>query len=134
METKLKAHVTENQQSKYSVDIDVSGHQLVGDEPEAAGGDNLGPAPYDLLLAALGECTAMTVRWFAIQRNWPLDKVEVALTHEKVERQDVFHKTVVIVGDDLTEEQKDKLIKVAAKCPVHKTLTSDVSIETTLAE
>ena len=74
------------------------------------------------------------MRWFAIQRNWPLDKVEVALTHEKVERQDVFHKTVVIVGDDLTEEQKDKLIKVAAKCPVHKTLTSDVSIETTLAE
>jgi putative redox protein len=75
------AHIVETGDSVFAVSIDVSGHQLIGDEPADQGGANLGPAPYDLLLAALGECTAMTVRWYARQQNWPLERVEVTLTH-----------------------------------------------------
>ena len=67
------AHIVETGESAFAVSIEVSGHQLVGDEPLAKGGGDLGPAPYDLLLAALGECTAMTVRWYARQQNWPLE-------------------------------------------------------------
>ena len=127
----IKAHVSETTDSLYSVEINTNGHTLVGDEPESYGSKNLGPAPYDLLLAALGECTAMTIRWFAIQKNWPLEKVTVELTHSKVEGKDTFTKDIRILGDDLTEEQRQKLHDVAAKCPVQKTLLSDVAIETT---
>ena len=68
-ETQLSATVTETGESLYAKNINVSGHALKGDEPAASGGGNLGPAPYDMLLAALGECTAMTVRWYAKQQN-----------------------------------------------------------------
>jgi len=73
----IHAYVTETKESSYAVDINVSSYTLKGDESVHSGGNGLGPAPYDLLLAALGECTAMTIRWFANQRNWPLEKVEV---------------------------------------------------------
>lgn len=129
-EKKIEATVTETGESLYAVKIDVNGHSFTGDEPESFGSKNLGPAPYDLLLASLGECTAMTVRWMALQQKWPLEKVSVELTHEKQGKQDVFTKKIAVVGDDLTVEQRQKLHDVAAKCPVHRTLTSDVIIET----
>lgn len=129
-ENRIEAVITENGESMYSVTIEVSGHSLLGDEPIKEGGKNLGPSPYDLLISALGECTAMTVRWFAKQRDWPLEKVSVALSHEKKDRRDYFTKRIIIEGDNLTEEQRKKLHDVAAKCPVHRTLTSDVTIET----
>jgi putative redox protein len=125
------AHVIETGESAYAVNITVSGHALKGDEPVASGGGNLGPAPYDLLLAALGECTAMTVRWYALKQNWPLEKVEVKLTYQKVEKVDTFDKEVIVYGDALTPEQHKKLIDVAAKCPVQRTLESDIVIRTT---
>lgn len=129
--TELKtAHVEENGESAYAVSISVSGHTIKGDEPVSFGGGNLGPAPYDLLLAALGECTAMTVRWYAIQQKWPLMKVEVKLTHQKINKVDTFEKQIIIHGDALTEEQRRKLVDVAAKCPVQRTLESDVIIKT----
>lgn len=130
------ATIKENGKSAFAVDIDVSGFTILGDEPEDAGGGNLGPAPYDLLTAALGECTAMTVRWYARQQNWPLESVEVALTHEKVSangsprKTDHFTKTITIHGDSLTAEQKKKLIEIAAKCPVQRTLEGTPVIET----
>ena len=132
------AHVVETGESAFAVSIDVSGHHFVGDEPLSKGGDDLGPAPYDLLLAALGECTAMTVRWYARQQDWPLERVEVSLTHAKggVEgksaKTDHFTKTIRVSGKDLTEEQRDKLIAVAARCPVQRTLEGTPVI-TTLA-
>lgn len=129
-EVKINAHVEETGESAYAVNITVSGHTLKGDEPLASGGGNLGPAPYDMLLAALGECTAMTVRWYAKQQNWPLEKVEVTLTHQKLDKVDTFEKQVVVHGDALTPEQHKKLIDVAAKCPVQRTLESDVVIRT----
>ena len=122
------ARIVETGESAFAVSIEVSGHSLVGDEPLAKGGSNLGPAPYDLLLAALGECTAMTVRWYARQQNWPLERVEVSLTHSKgglegkSAKTDHFAKTIHISGSELTEEQREKLIAIAARCPVQRTL------------
>lgn len=132
----IAAHVTETGASAYAVSIDVSGHGLTGDEPVDFGGGNLGPAPYDLLTAALGECTAMTVRWYALQQKWPLEHVEVTLTHQKggegaaSPRQDVFSKTIRLKGDSLTPEQRAKLIEIAAKCPVQRTLEGTPLIRT----
>lgn len=130
-ETKtIKAHIIETGESAYAVDIDVSGHFIKGDEPVASGGGDLGPAPYDLLTAALGECTAMTVRWYAIQKSWPLEKVEVTMTHHKEDKTDVFSKSIVITGTALTDEQRKKLVEVAAKCPVQRTLEGTPVIKT----
>jgi putative redox protein len=136
------ANISENGKSIFSVTISVSGHEFTGDEPESAGGANLGPAPYDLLLAALGECTAMTIRWYARRQNWPLERVEVRMTHSKREvvdnlaaegrsgKVDVFTKEIAIHGNTLTEEQRAKLIDVAAKCPVQRTLLATPIIRT----
>ena len=136
-EKMTRAHVTETRESTYAVDIEVSGYKLKGDEPLSMGGAGLGPAPYDLLLTALGECTAMTVRWFATQRNWPLDKVEVVLTHHKDAvnnspgKVDIFSKKVILHGDTLTDDQRVKLIEIAAKCPIQRTLEATPEIHTT---
>lgn len=125
-----QANVQETGESAYAVIISVSGHTIIGDEPVSAGGGNLGPAPYDLLLAALGECTAMTVRWYAKRKNWLLDKVEVNVSYQKINEIDTFDKQVIIHGDALTEEQRRKLVEVAAKCPVQRTLESNITIRT----
>lgn len=116
------ATVIETGESAYAVAIEVSGYRWIGDEPVSAGGGGLGPNPYDTLLAALGECTAMTVRWYARRENWPLDKVEVSLTHRREGRTDVFDKVVTLHGAGLTDDQHRKLIEVAGKCPVQRTL------------
>ena len=122
------AHVTETGESDFAVAIEVSGHRLTGDEPVGQGGGNLGPAPYDLLTAALAECTAMTVRWYALQQKWPLAHVEVTVTHRKggpgatSPRQDLFAKQIRLRGPGLSAEQTAKLIEVAAKCPVQRSL------------
>lgn len=126
----ITAYVAETGESVFAVAIDVSGHRMKGDEPEEAGGKNLGPAPYDVLLAALGECTAMTVRWYARQQNWPLEKVEATLTHHKESRQDFFTKTITLHGAALSDEQRAKLIDVATKCPVQRTLEGTPVIRT----
>lgn len=116
--------------------IEVSGHHLSGDEPVAQGGANLGPSPYDLLTAALGECTAMTVRWYAQREGWPLEHVSVAVEHGKragidgAGVIDEFRKVVTVTGADLSDEQRRKLVEVAERCPVHKTLTGTIRITT----
>lgn len=132
MATKSTTHaqIIETGESDFAVAISVSGHSIKGDEPEHAGGKNLGPAPYDLLTAALGECTAMTVRWYALQQKWPLEKVEVNVSHRKEGRQDIFEKAISITGAALTDEQRTKLIEVSAKCPVQRTLEGTPSMTT----
>lgn len=138
-DTERTALVRETGASPYAVAITVSGHSLTGDEPVDFGGGNLGPNPYDLLTAALGECTAMTIRWYALQQKWPLEHVEVTLTHRKggerasSPRQDVFTKTIRLTGEALTAEQRAKLIEVAAKCPVQRTLEGTPLIRTDAA-
>ena len=123
------AHIVENGHSTFSVDIEVSGHTITGDEPVASGGGDVGPAPYDLLLAALGECTVMTVRWYAQREGWKLEKAEARLTHVKEGKTDRFVKHITLHGDELTAEQRAKLIEIAAKCPVQRTLEGTPVIE-----
>jgi putative redox protein len=136
---RIDALVQESGGSDFAVRIVVSGHVIDGDEPEAAGGRNLGPSPYDLLLAALGECTAMTIRLYARQKGWPLDEVEVGLTHRKGDVEgrpawtDHFTKVIRLHGPALSDEQRVKLVEIAAKCPIQRTLQGDPVIETRLA-
>ncbi len=131
-----QATIAENGASPYAVSITVSGHALSGDEPISFGGGDTGPAPYDLLTASLGECTAMTVRWYAKQQNWPLDKVDVVITHRKEcvegspKKTDVFEKSITLHGSALSDEQRRKLIEVSAKCPIQRTLEGAPVIKT----
>jgi uncharacterized OsmC-like protein len=120
----------------------VSGpHRLIADEPEDAGGLGSGPGPYDLLLAALGTCTAMTLRLFGDREQLPLKRVEVRLQHSRIYAIDCAEcqtKTgkidridrVLVLEGDLNSEQRGRLAEIADKCPVHRTLKSEVDIQT----
>jgi putative redox protein len=131
-----RATITENGESPYAVTIKVSEHTFKGDEPVSFGGGNTGPAPYDLLAAALGECTLITVRLYAERNNWPLEEVEVVIDfhREPVEGQkhpvDVYEKHVILHGADLTEEQRQKLLEISARSPVHRSLENKPIIKT----
>ncbi|HEX6837382.1 MAG TPA: OsmC family protein [Polyangia bacterium] len=120
--------------------VEVENLRFVADEPVELGGAGAGPTPYDLLLAALGTCTSMTVGLYARRHGWPLTDVTVRLTHERVHEVDcaecVDHPrrldriTLVLeLAGALTEEQRARLRQIAARCPVHKTLTSTIAIE-----
>ena len=112
--------------------ISVGGQSFIGDEPVAAGGTGLGPAPHDLLSAALAECTALTLRLYADRKSWPLDAIEVAVTHKVQADQtprDLFHRIVRLRGP-LEDEQRARLLEIAERCPVHRTLTAGSRIET----
>src|SRR3546814_8334918 len=114
----------------------VTGVQTCARPILAKGGKNLGPTPYDLLTAALGECTAITIRWYVMREGWPVEHVDVQVRHGKKletgsnQMIDEFHKTISIVAPDLSETQRQKLFDVAGKCPIHKTLTGTIRIAT----
>jgi putative redox protein len=126
-------------------DMFANGHPLVADEPEAYGGTNQGPSPYDYLQAALGACTGMTVQMYARRKKWPLDEVVVRLRHEKIHAQDCanceepgqrldhFERELELAGD-LSPEQRQRLLEIAEKCPVHKTLLGEIRINTNLRQ
>ena len=126
---------------RFTQDVAAGPHHLTADEPESYGGDDKGPGPYDLLLAGLGACTSMTVRMYAERKSWPLDQVQVDLRHDKIHAEDCadcetksgkldrIERTVKLSGD-LDPEQRAKLLEIADKCPVHRTLHSEVVIET----
>ncbi|HWK96609.1 MAG TPA: alpha/beta fold hydrolase [Pseudolabrys sp.] len=133
--------VRETHASKFQQEILTGPHHLLADEPEKLGGMNSGPGPYDYLLAALGACTSMTIRLYADFKKIPLDDVSVRLTHGKVHGKDCetcdtkvskldrIERFITLKGS-FDDEQRRKLIKIADKCPVHKTLTSVVEIVT----
>jgi putative redox protein len=128
---------------RYAQNISVGSHVLQADEPSDYGGNDVGPNPYELLLAALGACTNMTVRMYAERKQWPLQGVQVSLSYAKVHAEDCAEcETKVGMVDrievgisftgDLSEEQQRKLLEIANKCPVHRTLVSRCQIDTKL--
>lgn len=110
--------------------ITTGNHQLVGDEGKGGGGQDAGPAPYDYLLASLGSCTAITLQMYAQHKGWELVGLEVELSLTKDNDGEVHIHRTLTVRNDLTEEQQQKLLNIAGKTPVTKTLLAGVSIDT----
>lgn len=123
--------VTEAEKGNFIRSIRMGKHIITVDEPEAFGGNDSGPSPYDLLLASLGACTSITLRTHALQENIPLKTIHINLSHEKIDDEDLIHCTIYVEGD-LTATQKDELLRAAEKCPIHKTLQYPSSIKTVL--
>jgi putative redox protein len=116
-------------------EIAIGAHRLLGDEPSALGGADRGPTPHELLLAALGTCTSMTLTLYASRKHWPLDKVIVQLTGEHTTAigdgarpPSYAIRRLIRVEGDLTDEQRARLMEIADKCPVHKTLTGQIMV------
>ncbi|MCG6203327.1 bifunctional alpha/beta hydrolase/OsmC family protein [Rhodopseudomonas sp. HC1] len=137
--------VQETGGGKFQNTISVGPHRLSADEPVAVGGADSGPGPYDLLLSALGACTSMTVRLYADRKQLPLERTTVTLSHAKIHAEDCAEcetkvglldriERVIAFEGNLDAEQRAKLIEIADKCPVHRTLTSEVRIVTRMAE
>ena len=134
--------VTEAGSGTYTQQITLGHHQLVADEPRPIG-DDAGPTPYDLLLAALGSCTSMTVRMYADRKGWPLEGVRVTLRHSRIHAEDCatcettkgwidhIDRHIELTGE-LDDSQRERLLQIADRCPVHQTLTSEVDIATSL--
>ncbi len=130
--------------SGFAQEIFVGQHRLTADEPTGVGGTNTGPSPYDLLLAALGACTSMTVALYARRKQWPLQETTVRLRHSKAHATDCAECETregmldridleVELAGPLTDEQRSRLLEIAQRCPVHRTLTSEIDIRTRLA-
>jgi putative redox protein len=139
--TEGRVIVRETRRGKFQQEVITGAHRLLADEPVKAGGLDSGPGPYDLLLAALGACTSMTVRLYADQKQIPLVRTQVRLRHAKIYATDcaecetkegkIDHIDRVITFEgDLTAEQRVRLLEIADKCPVHRTLKSEVDIRT----
>lgn len=128
----------------FAQEISIGAHRLRGDEPTAAGGTNTGPTPYELLLAGLGSCTSMTVAMYARRKEWPLVAVTVRLHHSRIYAKDCAEcetsdgmldriEREIILNGPLTDEQRAQLLGIANRCPVHRTLTSEIKIDSRLA-
>lgn len=115
---------------RYRTEINVSGHDLIGDEGPGLGGKNAGPAPYDFLLAGLGACTAITLRMYADRKQWPLESVEVAL---KLTSKEGLRIDRVLTIAGLDDEQMARLADIAERTPVTLTLKGGLPIDTRLA-
>lgn len=128
----------------FAQEVVVGPHRLVADEPAGVGGSDAGPNPYDLLLASLGSCTSMTVALYARRKQWPLEAVTVRLRHARIHATDCrdcetregmidrIEVALELVGA-LTEAQRARLLEIAGRCPVHRTLTSEIDIRTQLS-
>ncbi len=143
--------VAETSQGPFLNHVVVGNHRFLADEPESIGGFDAGPAPYDFLGAALGSCTSMTLRMYADRKKLPLDRVTVEVRHDKVHADDCaacaenellegrtgmidrFQRAITLDGPDLTDDDRAKLLAIADKCPVHRTLENASAISTRLA-
>ncbi|MFH1987321.1 MAG: OsmC family protein [Pseudomonadota bacterium] len=128
--------VAENGQGRYQQAVTVGQHQLIADEPVSVGGADAGPAPFDLVMAGLGACTSMTLRMYAERKGLALAHVSVALSHQKITldgvARDRIERTISLTGE-LTADQRQRLLEIANKCPVHRALSQSLVIESALA-
>lgn len=125
--------ITELDQSRYKTKVFSDGHFIYADEPEELGGTNEGMAPGALLLASLGSCTAITVRMYADRKEIPLETITIALAickEEEMSKETTITRKIEFTGD-LTQEQRERLMLIADKCPIHKLLTNPIKITTT---
>ena len=144
-DTKAPDIVVRGDVRSFEQKIAVGRHNLVADEPVSAGGRDAGPDPYDYLLSALGVCTSMTVGLYARRHQFPLENITVSLSHSRIHAMDCeecatkegmldrIDVEIELTGP-LTSEQHAKLMEVAAKCPVHRTLTSEINIKLRAAD
>jgi putative redox protein len=129
----------------FRTEVIANGHALIADEPVSVGGTNAGPSPYDLLVAGVGACTAMTLRMYADHKKLPLDSVQVTLTHKKIHASDCdecetetgkidrIEREIALSGE-LSDAERQRMLEIADRCPVHKTLHSEVEVVTKLEE
>lgn len=127
----------------FAQEVIAGSHRFASDEPVSAGGTDSGPTPYDLLLAALGSCTSMTIAMYARRKQWALERVTVRLRHSRLHAEDcagcetreakltIIERDIALDGE-LDEDQRARLLAIANRCPVHQTLTSKIDIRTRL--
>jgi uncharacterized OsmC-like protein/alpha-beta hydrolase superfamily lysophospholipase len=144
-ETPRNVVVRETRNGKFQQTVSIGPHQMLADEPIAAGGEDTGPGPYDFVLAGLGACTSMTMRMYADRKSLPLERTTVTLKHSKIHAEDCadcetragmldqIDRSIAMEGA-LDAEQRKKLMEIADKCPVHRTLTSEIRIVTHAAD
>jgi uncharacterized OsmC-like protein len=137
----IRSVVVRGSAAGFAQEIFAGPHRMTADEPVSVGGTDTGPSPYDFLLAALGACTSITVGMYARRKGWPLEDVTVNLRHSKIHASDCaecetkegmldrIERDIHFAGS-LTNEQRSKLLEIANKCPVHRTLTSEIVIKT----
>ena len=133
--------VVQGDANGFAQKVQVGSYNLATDEPVSYGGTDSGPSPYDLILAALGSCTSMTIGLYARKRSWPVEKISVSLWHSKIHAQDCDDcetkegridriEMEIHLDGSLTDEQRATLMEVAGKCPIHQTLTHEINIKT----
>jgi uncharacterized OsmC-like protein len=137
----IRSVVIRGSAAGFAQEIVAGPHRMTADEPVSVGGTDTGPSPYDFLLTALGACTSITVGMYARRKGWPLEEVTVNLRHSKIHASDCadcetkegmldrIERDIHFAGS-LTNEQRSKLLEIANKCPVHRTLTSEIVIKT----
>lgn len=135
--------ISEADPTSFTQDISAAGHHLVADEPASYGGDFLGPTPYQFLSAGLGACTSMTIRIYAKRKNIPLEHVQVDVSHNKIHAKDCdscdqasgkvdqFERKITLIGE-ISGEDRQRLLAIADRCPVHKSLEGEINITTNL--
>jgi uncharacterized OsmC-like protein len=137
--------VVEGDYQSLTQKISLGPHQLVADEPSAFGGNDRGPSPYELLLASLGACTSITLLMYAKKKGWEVRRVTVWLSHQKIHAQDCqdcetkegyldYIQRRIHIDGNLDDEKRERLLQIANRCPVHRTLTSEIKIDTQLTE
>ena len=139
-----EVEVVESGEGRYVQQVRAGAHALRADEPVAVGGQDTGPSPYEWLAGALGACTSITLRMYADRKQWPLERVRVTVRHRRVHaldgqecenrpaRLDLLEREVELTGA-LDETQRQRLLEIANRCPVHRTLEAGVSVRTRLA-
>jgi len=137
--------VVQTANNNLKTDIFVGRHHIVADEPKSVGGTDLGPNPYDYLLASLGSCTTMTLKMYANRKGWNLDSAKVILDQQKIYAKDCeeceteigkidyIEREIELIGD-LDNDQRNRLLEIADRCPVHRTLHSEIVVKTKLLE